>query len=66
MLSESLNRMQGVFCARPQGALYLFPRFHFSNSFIKEALELGYEPDILYALKLLRSTGIVIESFYNL
>ena len=59
MLAEALNRMQGVTCARPQGALYLFPRFSFPKAFLKEAQSLNLEPDTHYALKLLRETGIV-------
>lgn len=64
MLSEALNKMEGVTCARPQGALYLFPKFSFPKAFLKEARRLELEPDTLYALELLRATGIVFV-FYD-
>ena len=58
MMAQALNNLEGVTCQIPEGAMYVFPSYHFPVKFIQEAVSLNYEPDTLYALKLLDATGI--------
>lgn len=60
LLSGALNRMKGVKCQEPEGALYLFPRIHFPEHFLAEAQAMNRLPDTLYCLRLLEATGICI------
>jgi len=51
--------MNNITCTEIEGAMYGFPRIHFSNKFIQEAKELGKAPDFLYCLEMVNKTGIM-------
>ena len=59
-LHETLNELDGITCNPAQGAMYLFPRIHFSEKAIEQAKKQGMEPDYMYAMELLDATGIVV------
>lgn len=62
LLYEAFSAMEDVTCNRPQGAMYLFPRLHFSQERYPEvyarAQELEMEVDEFYCAELLKHTGI--------
>lgn len=59
-LTAALNRLEGVCCSEPAGAMYLFPRVRFPEAFLREAAALGRHPDDLYCLRMLEATGICV------
>jgi len=44
--------MKQVTCTEIEGAMYGFPRVHFSQKFINEALSQGKQPDFLYCMEM--------------
>lgn len=58
LLYESFNKMEGVECQKPQGAMYCFPKISIPEKAIAKAKEIGYEPDEFYCNELLVNTGI--------
>lgn len=52
LLSSSFSVMKNVTCTEIEGAMYGFPRIHFSDKFIKEAHSQGCEPDFMYCMDL--------------
>lgn len=52
LLSSSFSNMKNVTCTEIEGAMYGFPRIHFSEKFIDEAHSKGCEPDFLYCMDL--------------
>lgn len=52
LLSDSFTNMKNVTCTEIEGAMYGFPRIHFSQKFIDEAHSQGCEPDYLYCMDL--------------
>ncbi|CCE61263.1 hypothetical protein TPHA_0A01800 [Tetrapisispora phaffii CBS 4417] len=57
-LHQLFISLEGVECLRPQGAMYLFPKFIFPQKFIDIAQKLHTEADTLYCKELLEHTGI--------
>lgn len=58
LLYEMFERLEGVSCQRPQGAMYLFPSLIFPTKMCDEAKQLNLLPDEFYCLRLLETTGI--------
>ncbi|EEB08970.1 alanine aminotransferase [Schizosaccharomyces japonicus yFS275] len=59
-LHSALSSMKYVKCQEPRGAMYLHPRIFFPKKLIETAKAQGAEPDELYCMELLESTGICI------
>jgi aspartate/methionine/tyrosine aminotransferase len=59
MLTSTFNQMSNVTCTEIEGAMYGFPRVHFSQKFIQEAKDVGKEPDFLYCMDMVNQTGIM-------
>lgn len=57
-LWETFNKLEGIECQKPQGAMYLFPRIYLSDKVVSIAKEKGLQPDEFYCLELLENTGI--------
>jgi len=60
-LSGAFNRMEGVSCNDPEGAMYLFPRITLPAGAVKAAAAMSppKSPEFLYCLRLLEEEGIV-------
>ncbi|SCW04252.1 LAFE_0H09428g1_1 [Lachancea fermentati] len=58
LLYETFQRLEGISCQKPQGAMYLFPRLELPQKAIQKAHELNIEPDEFYCQELLEETGI--------
>lgn len=59
----ALSKMTNVTCNPASGAMYLFPRITFPERLLKHAQSVGKQPDQVYAMDLLNSTGIVLDNF---
>jgi alanine transaminase len=59
-LVEGLNKIPGITCTIPEGAMYAFPKIEIPEKAFEKAKELGTTPDNLYALSLLEETGICV------
>lgn len=59
MLSRTLGEMDNITCTNIDGAMYGFPRLHFSDKFMFEASQMGQQPDFLYCMDMLENTGIM-------
>ncbi len=59
LLTSTFNQMENVSCTEVEGAMYGFPRVHFSEKFVQEAKSLGKEPDFLYCMDMVNQTGIM-------
>jgi hypothetical protein len=59
-MEDALNNLEGVTCNKAEGAMFLFPQIHLSKKAIEAAKKAKKEPDALYVLRLLESTGIVV------
>lgn len=59
LLEETFKNMKNITCTNIEGAMYGFPRVHFSQKFIDEAKNLGKEPDFLYCMDMVNETGIM-------
>eukprot|EP01024_Parvocaulis_polyphysoides_P067160 TRINITY_DN7970_c0_g1_i7.p1 TRINITY_DN7970_c0_g1~~TRINITY_DN7970_c0_g1_i7.p1 ORF type:complete len:506 (-),score=88.36 TRINITY_DN7970_c0_g1_i7:298-1815(-) len=59
MLTEGLNKMEGVTCNEVQGALYAFPRITLSQKAIDVAREKGVAADFMYCMQMLEQTGVI-------
>lgn len=59
-LHEAFDQMEGVDCAEPQGAMYLFPTIDLPAKAIEAAKAEGRSPDEFYSLKLLEATGVCV------
>ncbi|CAK7894603.1 hypothetical protein CAAN1_02S04896 [[Candida] anglica] len=61
-LYDAFVAMDDITCNKPAGAMYLFPRLHFSPEqypeLFTESEEAGIPPDDVYCIKLLEKTGI--------
>lgn len=61
MMADGLNAIPGFKCQPAQGAMYCFPRIeNMPAKAIEAAKAANSTPDTLYALSLLRSTGICV------
>ena len=50
LLEEVFNSMDNITCAPIEGAMYAFPRVHFSEKFLSFARADGRQPDFIYCL----------------
>ncbi|KAF7719683.1 Alanine transaminase [Penicillium ucsense] len=57
-LYDAFQRMEGVECQKPQGAMYLFPTIHLPAKAIEAAEAEGRAADEFYCLKMLDATGV--------
>jgi len=57
---EGFNAIDGITCQRSQGAMYCFPSVEMPKGALEEAERDGVDPDTMYALSLLESTGICV------
>mmetsp|Transcript_26363 Transcript_26363/g.31109 ORF Transcript_26363/g.31109 Transcript_26363/m.31109 type:complete len:537 (-) Transcript_26363:238-1848(-) len=57
---EGFNAIPGITCQRSQGAMYCFPNVEIPQRALDEAERDGVDPDTMYALSLLESTGICV------
>lgn len=54
----AFNKMEGVSCQEPQGAMYCFPKLTLSEKAKAAAADVGMAPDEFYCAKLLKNTGV--------
>jgi len=59
-LAEGLNSMTNVSCTRIEGAMYAFPCIKIPQKAVQAAKEQGRAADVLYALELLKATGVCV------
>jgi alanine transaminase len=60
MMTEAMNKLEGVSCNAAEGAMYVFPRLHLPERALKAAEASGMVADAFYTRKLLEATGIVM------
>ena len=51
--------MKNISCTEIQGAMYGFPRIHFSNKAIEAAHTEGVKPDFKYCMDLVTEAGVL-------
>ena len=59
LLTSTFNSMKNITCTEIEGAMYGFPRVHFSKKFIDQAKQQGKQPDFLYCMDMVNETGIM-------
>merc|ERR1712151_96401 len=59
LLASTFNDMKQITCTDIEGAMYGFPRIHFSQKFIDNAHAQGKQPDFLYCMEMVNNTGIM-------
>ena len=59
LLERTFNDMKQVSCTKIEGAMYGFPRVHFSQKFIEQSLKQGKQPDFVYCMEMVDKTGIM-------
>lgn len=59
-LVAALNGLEGVSCAAPEGALYVFPTITLPTRAVAAAAAADCAPDAFYCLRLLDETGVVV------
>ena len=59
LLSDTFNDMKQVSCTEIEGAMYGFPRIHFSQKFIADAKKQNKAPDFIYCMEMVNKTGIM-------
>lgn len=59
-LYATFNKMEGIECQRPQGAMYLFPKITLPPKACAAAEREGTSPDAFYAMELLNESGICV------
>lgn len=61
IMSDVLNKFEGVTCNASEGAMYLFPKISLPKKAIEEAERQGYKhADEFYCMELLEHTGICV------
>lgn len=60
VLTEGMNKLEGVTCNKAEGAMYVFPRLRFPEKVLKVAAVAKVAPDLFYTQRLLEETGIVM------
>lgn len=60
LLTEELNKVPGIHCERPQGAMYIFPNVTVPQKFVDEAKKLGKAVDFLWAKYMLEQAGVCV------
>lgn len=58
LLYETFQKLDGIECQNPQGAMYLFPKLILPEKALIEAKKQNYLPDEFYCHELLDKTGI--------
>ncbi|KUI53139.1 putative alanine aminotransferase, mitochondrial [Cytospora mali] len=59
-LWQAFEKMEGVECGEPQGAMYLFPTIKVPLKAVEAAKKEGRSPDEFYCLKMLEATGVCV------
>lgn len=59
-LYKAFQRMEGVECQEPQGAMYLFPKINLPPKAVEAAAAENRKADEFYCLRLLDATGICV------
>lgn len=59
-LVAALNKLEGVTCEAPEGALYVFPQIRLPAKAVEAAKAAGKSADTFYCLALLENTGVVV------
>jgi len=59
-LYDAFQRMEGVECQKPQGAMYLFPTIKLPAKAVEAAKAEGRVADEFYCLRLLEATGVCV------
>ena len=59
LLTDTFNAMENITCTEIEGAMYGFPRIHFSQKFLDEAKKQGKQADFLYCMDMVNETGIM-------
>lgn len=57
---SALNKLEGVKCNDPEGAMYCFPSITLPQRVWDLAAQQNRSPEYIYCLELLESTGIVV------
>jgi alanine transaminase len=60
VLTEAMNKLEGVSCNTAEGAMYVFPRLDLPERALKAAGAVGMLADVFYVRRLLDATGIVM------
>lgn len=60
LVTELLNKIEGVECNPVQGAMYAFPKITIPPKAVEHAKSLGMQPDMFYCMELIESTGICV------
>lgn len=60
LVTEILNKIEGVQCNPVQGAMYAFPKISLPLKSIEHAKAKNIQPDMYYCMELLESTGICV------
>ncbi|CAJ1401677.1 unnamed protein product, partial [Effrenium voratum] len=60
LVSRELNAMPGVQSLPIEGAMYAFPQVYLPERFLQEARSAGKAPDMLYCIKMLEATGVIV------
>lgn len=60
VLTDAMNKLEGVTCNKAEGAMYVFPRLHLPERAMRAAGAVGMLADVFYTRRLLDSTGIVM------
>lgn len=58
LVTELLNKIEGISCNPVQGAMYAFPKVDIPKRAIDHAKSLNMEPDMFYCLEMINATGI--------
>lgn len=59
LLTSTFNGMENMSCNDIEGAMYAFPRIHFSEKALKAAERDNVAPDFMFCLDMLDQTGIM-------
>ncbi|KAJ5068820.1 alanine aminotransferase [Anaeramoeba ignava] len=59
-LGEALNKLEGVTCNVPEGAMYAFPRIRLPPKAVEAAKSKGIHPDVFYCLECVQHAGVCI------
>jgi len=60
LVSQALNEMPGIQSLPVEGAMYAFPQVYLPERFVKESEALGKAADMLYCIKMLEATGVIV------
>lgn len=60
LVTDILNKIEGVECNPVQGAMYAFPKISLPSRAIEHAKALKIEPDMFYCKELIEATGICV------